>query len=210
MQGDKRVLARLQSALIVKKDRRFPLIRCHEVLPPIPVDIRDGQSSCVPWFSHAERFVDIYKTTVRTGSHIEWIGIVTAEVRIGWTELGPHRWVADESIVGRPERVQFRPSVDCAFDETGRLDRFHGSVVIEICESAIPSPASTHQPQIATLLAVGSNALLKLLRLSCADKDEMPFVECEVIGDVADIDIEQSIAVNVSKIQPHTFEGVSA
>ena len=81
---------------------------------------------------------DVVKTPVRP-THEERIVTVAADVIAGLKHR-PTTRVAKQLIVADNNLVQFGPTVDVAFHETGRLQRLEHAVVVEIAELVTPIP----------------------------------------------------------------------
>src|SRR6056297_2359042 len=104
--------------------------------------------------------------------------------------------------------MQFRPAVDSPFDKPGRLNRLQTPVIVEIREPAIPPPATSRQPVPFAHLRVRRNTFAETLLLVRTDEQEVAFVQAEIIGNVADVQIERTILVYIGEIQSHPFEGI--
>src|ERR1700749_3671881 len=124
---------------------------------------------------------------------------VAAQV-VARLEARPDAQVALQLVVAHGDLLQFGPAVDVAFDEAGRLNRLRDAVVVEVSEPRVPAPAASREAELFAALDEWRDALLHQLDLARVDPDEMTLFERVLVGDVADVDVEQPIAVDVAEV----------
>ena len=116
----------------------------------------------------------------------------------------------DDAGVAGAERLQFRPAVDFSLDETDGLDRLQHAAVVEIGQAAIPAPAAAREAELLARLNVGRDAVFHVLELAGALPEKMTFAQGESVRDVADVNVEQPVAVDVAEVAAHALEGILA
>ena len=114
----------------------------------------------------------------------------------------------DDAVVARAERLQFGPAVDFALDEADGLDRLQHAAVVEIGEAAIPAPAAAREAEFFARLHIGRDAVFHVVEFAGALPEKMTFAQGESVRDVADVNVENPVAVHVAEVAAHAFEGI--
>src|SRR5438477_6399305 len=109
-------------------------------------------------------------------------------------------------IIAGAERLQFRPAIDLPFDEAAALNRFEHAIIVEIGQAAVPSPAAAGEAELFAGVIIGRNVLLHYFRMSCRKPEEVAFGEAELRRDVAHINIEVAVAIDIAEIAAHSLE----
>ena len=102
--------------------------------------------------------------------------------------------------------MQLRPPVHRALHEPRRLKDLEDAVIVEVGELGVPGPPASRQSQRLTAVHVGRHARAHEARGTRAKECKMAFFERVFARDVADEDIEPSVAIEVAEVDPHSFE----
>src|SRR5207249_4524120 len=130
---------------------------------------------------------------------------VAAEVGAG-LEAGPQTRVMHDVIVAGAEGLQLGPTVDVTPDETDGLNRLKHAFVVEIGKAAIPAPAAAGEAEFFARLHIRRDAVFHLVEIARALPEEMALAQAELGGDVADVNVENSVTVDVTEVTAHAFE----
>src|SRR5207253_4741203 len=103
-----------------------------------------------------------------------------------------------------------RPAIDRAVHEADGLEGFDDTVVVEIAEARVPAPAAPRKSEGFAAFDVRRDPLLHQIESARAQEDEMAFFERVLGGDVADVDVEQAIAIQVREVYAHALKGIFA
>ena len=114
----------------------------------------------------------------------------------------------DDLVIAGAQGLEFRPAIDFALNKSARLNRFQHAIVVKISETRIPGKAATGKSQLFTVLNVGSNTAFHLVESASALPEKMAFSEAKSCGDIAHIDIEQTVPIHIAEIAAHSFERI--
>src|SRR5262249_18016007 len=135
--------------------------------PAISIHIRDRDPASHHRFPEPDLISDVLEPAAAV-AHEKRLRVVAADVVSG-LEARPETRVGHELVVGRAERLQFRPAADLPLDETGGLDGLGKAVVIEIREARIPSPPTARQAEGLARLRVRSKTVPHTFHLARAE-----------------------------------------
>ena len=116
----------------------------------------------------------------------------------------------DDAVVARAERLKFGPAIDFSLDEPDGLNRLEHAAVVEIGEAAIPAPAAAREAEFLARLHIRRDAVFHVVEFAGALPEKMTFAQGEFVRDVADVNIENPIAVDVAEVTAHALEGILA
>src|SRR6202035_5386894 len=71
-----------------------------------------------------------------------------------------------------------------------------------------PGEAPARQAETLAAVHVGRDAAAHRRRIAGADEREVALLERELVGDVADEDVQEAVAVEVAEVDPHALERV--
>ena len=106
--------------------------------------------------------------------------------------------------------MKLGPAVDFALHEPDGLNRLEHAAVVEIGEAAIPAPAAAREAEFFARLNVGRDAAFHVVKFAGAFPKKMAFAQGEPVRDVADVNIENPVAIDVAEVTAHAFEGILA
>src|ERR1019366_407893 len=188
---------------IVEKVRWLPLVAEREIKSSVAIHVRERDGLGDHRFGETDFAADVVVTSVG-GAHEERIQILTAQVRAR-LEARPQSRVVNNPTVARAERLQFGPAIYFSFDEADGLDRLQHAAVVKIGEAAVPTPAAAREAKFFTGLNVRRDAVFHVVKLAGALPEKMTFGERELVRDVADVNVENPVAVDVTKVTAHAF-----
>src|SRR5437879_5534326 len=174
LQGQKHVQAQKFAGirrLVVKYERRLPLIRHGVVESAIAIYIRHRDPSSHHGFPEPYLVGDVLEPAAPV-AHEKRLRVVAADI-VSRLEARPETRVGHKLVVSGAKRLQFRPAVDLALDETGRLDGLRKAVIVEIRQAGVPSPSASGQPQRLARLHVGGKTVPHALHLARTEPKEM-------------------------------------
>src|SRR6185369_1459472 len=96
-----------------------------------------------------------------------------------------------DAVVAGAERLQLRPTIDLALNESDGLNRLQHASIVEISEAAIPTPTAARKTKLLARLHVRGEAVFHVLKVAGALPEEMTLGQPKFGGDVAHINIEQ-------------------
>src|ERR1043166_3804770 len=192
--------------LILEEVRRPPLVGGHEIQPPIPIHISNGNPSRDQRLIEAKERSNVVIAPINT-AHEKRIAVVSTQIRTG-TEAGPEARIMNNLIVARAQGLQFGPAIDCSFDKSAGLHGFQHAIVVKIRQTRFPGKTAARQAELLAAVDIWSNSFLHPACFPGAEPQEMTFREAAFRGDVAHVDIEQSVPIHVAEIDAHALERV--
>ena len=97
-----------------------------------------------------------------------------------------------------------------AEQEAEGLNGFEHAVVVEIGEARIPAPAAAREAERLAFVGVRGDAALHVFGPAGADPHEMALFQGVFGRDVADVDVEHAVAIEVGEIDAHALERIVA
>src|SRR5215470_14999930 len=117
-----------------------PLPGDDKVEPPIAIDVGQGNAAPEQLGGHSRLCSNVVIAMVRTFDEKRCL-IVSADI-VTRTKTGPQPRIADQAVVRRTQRLQFRPAVYFALDKAQRLNDLKPAVIVEISHARVPSPTA--------------------------------------------------------------------
>ena len=192
----------------MEEKRRLPLIGQHKVQTPVAIHVRERNAFANHRLGKTQFRPDVIIPAIGSANE-ERIQVVPAQISAR-LEVRPEPRVMHDSVIAGAQGLQFRPSVDLAFNKPHGLNGLQYAVIIEIGQAAIPAPAAAGQPEFFAGLEVGGDPVFHLLDASRALPQKVTFGQAKFGGDVAHIDVRDAVPIDVPKIHAHPFERVEA
>src|SRR5262249_17780100 len=142
------------------------------------------------------------------GTYKDRTGLLTAQV-VARAKARPTAEPLEKLVVRHRQLMQFRPAVDLALHEPGCLQRLRYAIVSKVDKSGVPSPAAARQTELFAAVHVRRDAVLHQIQMTGAYPDEVALFQRVVVGDVADVDIQQAVSIDVGEVNSHPLEGVA-
>src|SRR5438270_10298244 len=201
MQGDEIPCRR---TFILEQVRFAPLPCDDEVEATNSIHNRKGNSPPKHRTGNACLCSNVVETMI--GALDEKHGFIVAAHIVSRTERRPEARIADQTVIGSAQRLKFRPAISFALDEPHRLHDLESAAVVEISHARVPSPAAAGNAKPLAGLNVWGLAVLDRVPITCAQPKEMAFLQGIIIGYIADKNVWNPVAIQISEIHSHAFE----